>query len=135
MLKPLTNTERKVLIANRRYAKTKDERHLQRLSMGVELWYLAQDSLVEKGYANWTGQPDFADGRVGEQSDVITPGLISVTALGREALSANTVPKRVGRAMVKATPSVLWLAVSTSLGAAIGSVVTFYVTRLLSDAT
>ena len=135
MLKPLTNVERRVLIANRTYSKTKDERHLQRLRMPVELWYLAQGSLVEKGYASWTEPPDFADARPGEHSDVLEPGLISVTGLGRAALSANTLPKRVGRAITKAAPRVLWLVVSTLIGAAGGSVVTVYVTRLLSDST
>ena len=61
LLLRLTRTERKVLIANLRYSTTKDNRHLRNLNMGVELWYLAQSSLVEKRYANSTEKPDWDD--------------------------------------------------------------------------
>ena len=121
MLEPLSSTERKVLIANLRYAKTKDEKHFQKLNMDVELWYLAQDSLVEKQYANWTKRVDFTEARVGETSDVITPGMISVTGLGRVALKANTFPRRVYRAVAKETPKVIWLVVTALSGVATGA--------------
>ena len=128
MLKPLTSTERKVLIANRRYTKTKDEQHLQRLRMSAELWYSAQDSLVEKSYANWSEQADFTDGRVGEVTDVITPGTITVTGLGREALKANTFSKRSWRSIANAMPRLFWLAVP----ALVGSAATFFLTQWFS---
>ena len=135
MLKPLSSIERRTLAAARKDAGTRDIRNLRKLKMSMELWYRVNASLVHKGFSNWTEEPDFTDARAGEQSDVITPGLISVTALGREALNENTLSKRVGRALANATPSLLWLVVSTSVGAAVGSVVTFYVTRLLSEST
>ena len=129
MLKPLTSTERRVLIANRRYTKTKDKWHLQRLSMSVELWYLAHDSLVEKSYANWSELADFTDGRVGEVTDVITPGAIAVTGLGREALKANTFLKRSWRSIANAMPRLFWLAVP----ALVGSIATFFLARWFSE--
>lgn len=128
MLKPLTSTERKVLIANRRYTKTKEERHLSRLRMSVELWYLAQASLVEKSYANWSELADFTDGRVGEVTDVITPGTIAVTGLGREALKANTFLKRSWRSIANAMPHLFWLAVP----ALVASVATFFLAQWFS---
>ena len=119
LLLRLTRTERRVLIANLRYSKTKDNRHLRKLNMGVELWYLAQDSLVEKSYANWTEKPDWDDGRVGETSNVITPGRVYATALGREALKANTLPKRAWRSIAGAMPRFFWLAVPAVVGAVV----------------
>ena len=135
MLTPLTRIERKVLIANRRYGETKDERHLQKLKMSVELWYLAQDSLVEKSYANWTERPDFTEGRVGEATDVITPGMVHATGLGREALRANTLQKRTWRSIANAMPRLFWLVVPTVVGAIAGAMMTFFLTQWFSNGT
>jgi len=118
MLKPLSSIERRALNAVRRDSGTRDIENLRNLRMGMETWYRVQHSLVEKGYANWTEPPDFTDGLVGEQCDVITPGEVSITALGREALKANTLAKRTCRSMAKATPKVVWLIVTAVSGAA-----------------
>lgn len=128
MLKPLNSIERRILKAARKDAGTKDTRHLRKLKMGMELWYLVNHSLVDKGFANWTEPADFADALVGEQSDVLTPGLISLTARGREALKANTLPKRTCRAIGEAMPRLVWVVLSPLLAAAIGAAVTACVT-------
>ena len=118
MLEPLSKVERRALNAVLRDSGTRDIAHLRSLKMGMETWYLVQHSLVDKGYANWTESPDFTDGRAGEQCDVITPGEVSITGLGREALKANTLPKRAYRAMAKEVPKVAWLIVSALVGVA-----------------
>lgn len=121
ILKPLSRIERRALNAVRRDSGTRDIEHLRNLKMSMEIWYRVQGSLVDKGYANWTEPLDFTDGRAGEQTDVITPGEVSITALGREALKANTFPKRVCRAMAREMPKVVWLVVTAFSGVVTGA--------------
>lgn len=121
MLDPLSSAERKVLTANLRYSETKDESHFHKLNMGVWLWYLAHESLVDKHYADWTERVDFTEGQAGETSEVITPGMIRVTGLGREALKANAFSKRVYRAVAKEMPKVIWLVVTALSGVVTGA--------------
>ena len=125
----LTAMERKVLKAAIKDGRSGGIENTVKLKMGMEFLTLTQYSLVEKHCANWSEHPDYDDGRVGEVTNVLQPGVIRATALGREALKANGWWRKAGKVVISGFPGTLKEVVMVVLGAA----VTVWITQCLSS--